>query len=330
MSDLPPPFSLPAYTPMADQMVKIKLKVPGQTQSGASSTPRPKAPKATATPQSAAMSTFTSVIAPPAAPRPIPATAVAPTPTASTSQAIPNAVSNHTQSPYPVAYNHSYTTPTFRATLTPSLPNTNSIQPARAAPQLAAVAPPIVTQLPPPQIQMPTIVSKSPTPPETGRQLRYVSITTQPLGRRLNLDYRDGVRVWSVRLGVDETSVRVEGVKFLGEDGDDHSDNEDRGRDTRREEEEEEEEEEEPQDKKRRGRQKKKRGKESPKGKGKAVVKTTAEPEVEVKLNGVLQNSMDGEEQIWDVAVPVGHNVIEVGEKGARIWRAYLERIAAN
>lgn len=177
-------------------------------------------------------------------------------------------------------------------------------------------------------------MAKSPTPPETGRPLRYVAVRTQPLGRRLDLHYRDGVKTWAVRLSSAERSVRISEVKFL-DDADEHSDDEEKERPEieRREEEEEEEEEEPQQDKPKRGRgrPKKKRSKatESPKGKGKAPAKNevSSEGEVQVKLNNVLISPTEG--SVWEFELPVGLNVVEVGAKGGKTWRTYLDRISA-
>ena len=180
------------------------------------------------------------------------------------------------------------------------------------------------------------IVTKSPTPLETSRPLRHVTILTQPLGRKLELDYREGVKTWSARLGAGETSVRVSGIRFL-DDMDEHSDGEPEKEhaEVERHEEEEEEEEEPPQEekpvKRGRGRPRKKRTKaaESPNGKGKAAAKNApvAEEETQVRLDStVVSPSEDG---VWLFEIPVGLHVIEVGAKGGMTWRVYLDRIAA-
>ena len=176
------------------------------------------------------------------------------------------------------------------------------------------------------------VVAKSPTPAETGRPLRHVCVLTKPAGRRLDMDYRDGVKIWSARLGFAETSLRVSGVKYLDDDDSDAEDGA-HGEVERHEEEEEAEEEEEPQpqvpQKRPRGRPRKKRGKanESPKGKGKAPAKPPpTEGELQVKLNSVVISR--AEDGVWEFELPVGLSVVEVGAKGGMTWRIYLDRIA--
>ena len=51
------------------------------------------------------------------------------------------------------------------------------------------------------------------------------------------------------------------------------------------------------------------------------------ETNAKVKLNGVLVSP--AEDGVWDIELPVGLNVIEIGAKGGMTWRAYLDRIAA-
>lgn len=235
------------------------------------------------------------------------------------------------QPAYPPGYAQHYSS--YRAPgAATSLPNSNSINPARPYDS----ARPYTQQAPAPQAsslvsqhshsQVPA--AKSPTPPETGRPLRHVAVATQPAGRRLDLSYRDGVKTWAARLSAGETSVRISEVRF-SEDAEEHSDGEEREQpEAERHEEEEEEEQEQEQAlpvKRGRGRPKKSRGKDSPKGKGKARAKGQVEDGVQVKLNNVVLNPT--EEGVWDVELPPGLNIVEVGAKGGVTWRAYLDRI---
>jgi chromatin structure-remodeling complex subunit RSC4 len=371
MSDLPPPFSTPAYT--SDHSTKVKLKIPGITQPSAvnqastSTLALATMPVSTASPQSSAATpisvpalsvrsppaqagssaTFAGMMSPPTAPKatppaangmsatpPIaPATATYPPPISTATITTPPTAAGHVQPAYSGAYTQHYPAAAYRTPVaSTSLPNTNSINPTRSYAQPPSVVPPALTQQRS-QSQLPP--AKSPTPLETSHPLRHVAVVTKPLGRKLEPDYRDGVRSWSTRLGRGETSVRISGIKFLDET-DDHSDSEDKGRsEVERHEEEEEEEEEPPQGekpvKRGRGRPKKKRTKavtESPKGKGKAPAKAMPPPEeIQVKLNSVLISP--SEDGVWDIELPVGLNIIEVGAKEGMTWRTYLDRIAA-
>lgn len=357
MSDLPAPFTIPAYA-SSNHSTKVKLKIPIATQlpvvnqpststlalvpPTASPRPRVAVPvSATSLPSPSATSpaAFTSVLSPPTVPQaapqmangaltipPIPS-AVARPMTPASSMALPG-LPNHPQSGYPAGYTQPYMSSAYRPPVASnSLPNSNSINPTRpyTQPITPAQAPILTTQRS--QSQVP--VAKSPTPPETSRPLRYVSIVTKPTGRKLDLSYREGVKTWAVRLSSSETSVRVSEVKFL-EDTDEHSDSEEKPRtEVERHEEEEEEEHEEEQDKPtKRGRGRPKKSVQgSPKGKGKARAKSQPpEDELQIKLNGVVITST--EDGVWDTDLSGGLNVVEIGVKGGMAWRAYLDRIA--
>ena len=209
---------------------------------------------------------------------------------------------------------------------------------------------------PPPSTPRPPTTASGPStpvlPPNT-HPLRCVSLRTRPNGRRLELDHRDGVKTWAVRLASHESSVHVGGVKFLvqADEVEESSDEEDvqmMEAGLAEAEEEEEEEEDVGEDSKDKGKdmateENSKRGRGRPrknplnaasaspkpsKGKEPAVAKvTTPHIEVQVRLNGVVKISGEGKEE-WDVDLPVGSNVLEVGEKGGVVWRVYLERLA--
>ncbi|KIP11141.1 hypothetical protein PHLGIDRAFT_28067 [Phlebiopsis gigantea 11061_1 CR5-6] len=331
MSDLPAPFSVPAYT-VPDQSTKVKLKIPTIAQ--ASTTSQAAALAAPVSPV-----VFTSVLSPPA-PKAMPpivngSSFTSPAPMAPITPAVgAPGIPSLPQPAYPPGYSQHY--PSYRAPgAATSLPNSNSINPARPYDS----ARPYTQQAPAPQAsslvsqrshsQVPA-AAKSPTPPETGRPLRHVAVATQPAGRRLDLSYRDGVKTWAARLSAGETSVRISEVRF-SEDAEEHSDGEEREQpEAERHEEEEEEEEEQEQAlpvKRGRGRPKKNRGKDSPKGKGKARAKGQVEDGVQVKLNSVVLTPT--EVGVWDVELPPGLNIVEIGAKGGVTWRAYLDRIMA-
>ena len=359
MSDLPPPFTIPAYA-SSDHSTRVKLKIPVAAQTAIAnqastsaltlqppptSAPRPRlAIPASVHPTAppAAASSSASLHPSPSVPKSLPSIANG----TSTVPLVPPAVGHPLtpagasvqagtlslpQSTYSTGYTQQYTSSTYRPPApATSLPNSNSVNPTRpyTQPAAAPVPPPaLATQ----RSQSHVSVAKSPTPPETGRPLRYVSVVTKPTGRRLDLDYREGVKVWAVRLSPNETGVRLSGVKFL-DDVDEHSDGEERENPEVERHEEEEEEEEDEQDKpvvkRGRGRPKKKPSQESPKGKGKARAKSqVSEDEVQVRLNNVV--AVPAEDGVWDIELSGGMNIVEVGVKGGMIWRAYLDRIAA-
>lgn len=356
MSDLPAPFTIPAYA-SSNHSTKVKLKIPIAAQSPVvnqaststltlvppTASPRPRVAvpvSATSVPSPSATSSaaFTSVLSPPTAPQatpqmangaltmpPIPSAVARPmTPAGSMAQP---SLSNHPQSSYPAGYTQPYMSSAYRPPVASnSLPNSNSINPTRpyTQPITPAQTPILTTQRS--QSQVPT--AKSPTPPETSRPLRYVSVVTKPTGRKLDLSYREGVKTWTVRLSSSETSVRVSEVKFL-EDADEHSDSEEKPRtEVERHEEEEEEEEEEHDKPTKRGRGRPKKSVQgSPKGKGKARAKSQPpEDELQIKLNGVVITP--AEDGVWNVDLSGGLNVVEIGVKGGITWRAYLDRIA--
>jgi len=180
--------------------------------------------------------------------------------------------------------------------------------------------------------------SKSPTPSnENRRPLRHVRIHTKPLGRRLDLDYREGVKFWSMRLAAGETGIYVSGIQFLAtEDGGGESDDEGHHKEQAEEEEEEEPDvESTPRGKTKRGRgrpRKKAKGKgaaagESPKGKSKTTAKEPEKTEIHVKLNGSLASHGEDGQSEWDMDLIHGLNVLELGEKDGMVWTAYLERL---
>ncbi|KAF9225509.1 Bromodomain-containing protein [Gyrodon lividus] len=179
-------------------------------------------------------------------------------------------------------------------------------------------------------------VSRSPAPSLSGhRLLKEVFLTTKPRGRPVLLDHRDGVKTWAVRLGQGEKSLCVAEVKFLGDEDRDSSDEDADVNDL-----EEEEEEEEPIPKKRgRGRPPK-----HPKAKARAaaaaakkadlvlkkVQKAPTPPResIQIILNGTLVSGKLDQEEVWDMELQVGTNVLEVGEKGGHVWKVYLERVS--
>lgn len=50
--------------------------------------------------------------------------------------------------------------------------------------------------------------------------------------------------------------------------------------------------------------------------------------DVLLKLNGVVVKEKEDTTRQWNISLPVGLNILEVGEKGGLMWKVYIERIA--
>ncbi|KAI0778968.1 Bromodomain-containing protein [Trametes elegans] len=362
LADLPEPYSIPAYATAGDHPTKIKLKMPAApTQPIAAPTPTlpssnkinvhghhatssrvvqpaPKPQPASATASSVPTRPSTAVKSPPVtpalpptpapapvAPKQSPATlapAIAPTPSAppkvphtpklKQTGALP-AVMPQTSTPASYYPNAVYHQPIAPAAPKAPAPSTSSGAPYNA------VTP--ATPVPAPH-PIPVAATSRPSPPTPNQHLHplnYAVVTAMPLGRRLVLHHDEGVRTWAMRLSGAETSVILSNITFLhqGDDGDESSGDEEHDQ----------EEGSSPSRGKRRGRPPKKRARttESAK-KGKAKAAEPSPGGVQVKLNGgVLQGKEGG---IWEVLLPFGVSVLELGEKGGMVWKVYLDRAA--
>ncbi|KXN88870.1 Protein polybromo-1 [Leucoagaricus sp. SymC.cos] len=340
MADLPPPHNLLEYSinkvitnkikikpPVAPSTVQsefmsskpepststLLLRVPAaNTAAAKSSQPAPTQSKTKPTPVSttpAAPYTTASASITPATTAPV-KTPVAPQLQRPTQQP-PAAVSQPTKSdsatPQPVAaaqtatytYSHYYqpaATPAQAPSATPTVPPTSKITPA-------------------------LLNSRAPTPIHPNHQIKFVKVRIQPQGRLFWLDHREGVKTWVVRLGPGETGVQVDDLVFMGdEDGDETSDEEEE--DLKQEEED---------DMDVDG------SASSPKNgkarKGKPAIRRSQRTaakveEVLLKLNGTAVKEKEDTTRQWDVSLPVGSNILEVGEKGGLMWKVHIERIA--
>ncbi|KAF8140554.1 RSC complex protein [Boletus edulis] len=356
MSDLPPPHALPRY---AKTPGKIKLKVP--TASGPTTVPQSLAdssgtkptqdraagaltfrlpaqtheslPKATPNPSVTPGAPVVQLLAPKPTPTPTPVSTTfaptesprlpTPTPTlAAVSSSKTNAPSSQAvQQPPQYSSVPQYTTHYPNATYHPAMQPTATPKPAASATPATA---------PVNQLRNAHSVSRSPAPSLSGhRLLKEVSITVKPRERSFLLDHRDGVKSWAMKLGHGERSLSVTEIKFHGDEDQDSSDEDAETRDL-------EEEEEEPLPKKRgRGRPPKNlkvkakavtAKKSDAAGKKTSKAPTPSRESIQVLLNGkpVGEKSEQG---VWDVELQSGTNVLEVGEKGGHVWKAYLERM---
>ncbi|CDO73448.1 hypothetical protein BN946_scf185013.g83 [Trametes cinnabarina] len=177
-------------------------------------------------------------------------------------------------------------------------------------------------------VSLPTASVTRPSPPSTNQDahpLRHAVLTTMPTGRRLVLHQDDGVKTWAMRLSGIETSVVLSNVSFLdcAEDGEGSSGDEEQEQNSPGKEVEE-------GDAsltkgKKRGRPNRQRGK--PGDAKKAKGKTAEGPSgVQVKLNNLPFTRKEG--GTWELHLPVGLNVLELGERGGMIWKVYLDRAA--
>ncbi|KAJ3984808.1 RSC complex protein [Lentinula detonsa] len=200
------------------------------------------------------------------------------------------------------------------------------------APSAAAALPSYIASLASTSVPTPTPVLATPPPPSPiippYHQLRHVTLRTEPRGRHLKLDQRDGVTSWAMPLERDEKNLSVQEISFMAEAGD-TSGEEDEGEDDTAE-----------MDvdaapepgplKKRRGRPPKIAKAVTPKPKISALPKKRKpkkRSEIVVKVNGNAVKEEGERSGTWTVELTVGRNVVEVGEQGGLIWKVYAERI---
>jgi len=158
----------------------------------------------------------------------------------------------------------------------------------------------------------------------------------------MTLDHRDGVRNWTIRLVAGETSVLVNEVTYMEEEDDEASDEEDMDA----------EKDDEDEDMDVDGEVKNGRKKMKTRGRGRppkaatmaakaaqaaAAVKAAKAAkkqavaklgEVQLKLNNCVVKEEAEKTGEWSIYLPVGSNVIEIGEVGGMIWKVYAERLA--
>ncbi|KAI0078855.1 Bromodomain-containing protein [Panus rudis PR-1116 ss-1] len=293
-----------------------------------------------------------------------------------------------TQPTYPPNTTHYpnaiYQQPRVAAPAATSLPNANTINPrpnvhiqaptqptaypARypqaQAPVTASTTPVAPSPVATPAIPLPPVVTavatsvRTPTPttPSNHNPLRSVTMVVMPSERHMQLDQSDGVRIWAFRVEHGETSLRVDDVRFVGEEEEstqepaEEEENvmEAAAKDTDVEmldappsapaEEEEEEQPVEKPVKRGRGRPRKNKQPEgaSDKSQGKAPSTLNVEAkskmrtpvgeiQVQVKYNGAVVKGK-GRRSGWNIDVAVGHSLLEIGEKSGMTWRVYLER----
>ncbi|KAA1468131.1 Bromodomain-containing protein [Dentipellis sp. KUC8613] len=316
MSDLPEPYALPQYAPAKESSGpsngKIRLKV---TAPGASSSAAPAAKPGKGASSSpvmlrvpAANNTAPAAVPASSSTHPTPATTV-PTPAAAGSsspatqaQATPAAARPTPQLAQPHNAQSGTSQPTpARNGSTPVLPAV-----ARASTQSMSNSP-------------------APVNPRAQHPLRSVTLTVKPVGRQLELDHRDGVKTWALRLGPGEQGMRIANVLYLGVEEEESSSDEEPM------DEEEEEEEEAPKKGKGKGKGKAATGKRKNGGvrikDGVKLPPKHLPPQLQVKLDASALTPVNEDEEEWDVELPVGSHVLELGEKGGLAWKVYVDRI---
>ncbi|KAG7452277.1 Bromodomain-containing protein [Guyanagaster necrorhizus] len=346
MSDLPFPFTLERYSKPTTNTIKIKVPAAASNSSGSKVTtsqlslrapvPEPtlphtstiavRAPPAKNTPQPSPPQPPPKPVAPAvtaraAAPTPAPPP-LAPVVTPTSSGHVPSSSLTPQPQPTPTVppANTNITFLQYSKPINPTKLNTAISQaPALSpTPQVAVVS----------QTAQVHSMSNSPAPVNYAHQLRLILIKTIPRGRQFNLDYREGVRSWSVRLGPEDKSLRVEEVIFMGDEeessGGEEEVDDDNAMDVDA--------------PMKNGKKKIKRGRgrppKVPKGGGvkvKPVRLTKKKPklgEIQVKINGSVVQELEEHSNKWLVDVPLGSSTLELGEKGGLIWKVYTQRVA--
>ncbi|KAL7285080.1 hypothetical protein ACG7TL_000172 [Trametes sanguinea] len=366
MADLPEPYTIPAYATAGDHPTKIKLKMPtAPTQAIAAPTPTlpssnsitvpgshsgssanaqaPPKPQVTSTATAQPPRPSTTVKSLPTTPAIPPIPALSATSTAQTQASTSHALRPTPIAPIPVTpstlpqaqkptHTGTLQPATFSQTPTPNpyypnavyqQPLAPAIAPKSASTPIAVSSTTVVPAAAPATVT--TTAPLRPSPPSTNQDthpLRHAVLTSMPLGRRLVLHHEEGVKTWALRLSRAETSFVLSNVTFLshGEDEEESSGDEDQeqkspGKEV-------EDGNASPPKARKRGRPRK-RGKaaEAKKAKGKAADGLTG---VQVKLNNVpLMSREDG---MWESQLPVGLNVLELGERGGMVWKVYLDK----
>ncbi|KAJ4485789.1 RSC complex protein [Lentinula aciculospora] len=341
MADLPPPYALPQYA----HPPKIKIKM-SAAQSAAHSPPKVEEPAPAPTPlphislRVPAPAKPAASNAPEAkAPSPKPPVAVtpvkaAPNPVQPASTLVVAALDSRTsqsRTPQPILQLHP-TMSVYGNNTIPKSKQPSYMQPTPPpVPPAAAIAPSYIASFVSKSVPHPAPVLASPPPPSPVippiHQLRQISLKTEPRGRHLKLDHRDGVTSWAVPLERDEKRLLVQDIVFMAETVD-SSGEEDEGEDDVE------------MDadtgpgpgplKKRRGRPPKIAKVATVKSKTPSLKKKKPKKRGEtlVKINGAVVKEDEVHSGNWNVELSLGSNVVELGEQGGLTWKVYAERVA--
>ena len=166
----------------------------------------------------------------------------------------------------------------------------------------------------------------------------------QPQGRSFWLDRREGVRTWAMRLVPGETGLNVDDLVFSGDDEGEESSEGDDEEELKQEEEDEDDSTSSPKNGKTRNAKvavrRSQRAAAMPTrttrstiAKNKIQAKKKEIEKVEealLKLNGVVVKEKEDAARQWDIGIPVGSNILEVGEKGGLMWKVHIERVVSS
>jgi len=322
MSDLPAPYALPEYPRSTNG--KIRIKPPVAPSSTHPHIDQPSVDQSTSLLLRVPANTTTHTKASPIT---TPVTATVSLPAVSTSTPVVNSLALPPVQSKQLSFATSAQPLVVNAPLS-HYPNASYVPPIATA---------SFSNIPTTSLTQTYSSSNSPAPPSLhpSHQLKSILLKAEPGGRTFNLDYRDGVKTWAMRLRSGETVVHVGQVAFLGDDDEDSS-GEEEGHEL---EEREEQEEEEHMDVdvpvkngRRKGKGKGKRAKGTTRA---AIAKAKSIPakkkrqkvgQLQLKLNGSVIN--DEEDGNWVVRLSVGANVLEVGETGGLMWKVYIERLS--
>ncbi|TFK26643.1 peptidase M24A, methionine aminopeptidase [Coprinopsis marcescibilis] len=349
MSDLPSPFALPKYS---QPSAKIKIKPPAIQQStsqatgvkdaGPSLTLRvPAASASKAPPPEPTLPVARNIAQPTSISRPA-TRPTAPVPSSPAFKAVNSpklpimkitASTRPTASPLPYGTQNvtpypstSYvTTPTsLPVPVVPAAPVPTSAAPVPAIAEPRAPAPvPVVAPAPPIQTATPAPVKVATPVPPNQHQLKCATVEIQPRGRTVELNHRDGVKSWAIRLAPGESRVIVKGVAFMNYRDDEEEESSDE------EEEDEDEEDEDDMDvdttPTKNGRAKKAKGKKrgrpptrasARQANLKSVKKKSSKPgEIQVKVNSQVIKEQPEQPGEWDIHLPVGATSARTLEK---------------
>ncbi|KAG7099648.1 hypothetical protein E1B28_001474 [Marasmius oreades] len=360
MADMPPPFDLLQYSRPTNK-IKIKMPAAAQASTASGSTTQPIAattsttlrlPASSPTQAESSQSSSAKLEKQESLPAPIPtptlpvapnnAVKVPKDPPASAQPPAPMPKLLQKSAPKQAPKPNPAQSSLVSTTVTPAPPlMTTPVSIAQPFLQLrpspAPAPPPSEKSNPPPMTSpvghvhtTPTAPSTPVPPPVPQHRLKCVKFRTEPRGRWINLDHRDGVASWAMRLDKSEQSLYFHEISFFEE----VEEEEESGG----EEENEEEDVDMEIDSSPKQGKKKKRGRGRPKA-TRSITKTATKAgpvqkkkkaskgETQVKLNGTVVDQKAEDIGRWTVDLVIGPNTLEVGEKGGVVWRIYAERL---
>lgn len=316
MASLPAEYAIPTYQDTSISAGKIKFKIPAGSI--------PKTDPSAATGGSLASPGLTLKLPAPVT-NTVPSNTVAHTP----SRAVPE---TRVSTPSAPEYGQASSSTAGKPLLTtqPTIPGATPMGSRSVFPAKAASPAPngtSMTQPAPQAVTQTQSYTPSPAPPDLPLKhpIRSAILKTTPAGRTFRLHREEGVRIWSVRLGVGERAIRLSQLNFV-DDWEEVSDADMDG-------EPDETEEDEPGS----NRIRRKGG---PKGAGNKIKKekgrdkengvhNTPAPEPVVRLNGNGLKSTVGlqSKKEWQGDLQVGSNSLEfrAGDVG-EVWKVFLER----